>query len=407
MLEKATRAESQSQLLQEQLSEFNDLKITLAHTRNELTLANSQVAHTEQKLLQQKTDLLEMGEKFRFEFKTLAQSILEEKTQKFTELNGKQMNEILHPFKTQLGEFRQKVEDTYDKESKERFTLGKEVERLINMTQQVSLEANNLTSALKGNNKLQGNWGEMILESILETSGMAKNREYFLQEFLRDNAGNIIKDEFGKGLQPDAMILYPDQRRVIIDSKVSLLSWNECCAHSDVQEQQRLLQEHIRSIRQHIDGLSRKNYPRYASALDYVLMFIPIEPAFVEALKGDHGLWKYAYDKNILLVSPTNLFAVLRIVADLWNVEKQSRHAIEIADKAGALYDKFAGFVENFELVGKKIEDASGAYSSAKKQLVSGPGNITRKVEELKKMGANASKQLPDRVLLTLEDENS
>lgn len=316
------------------------------------------------------------------------------------------MSAILTPLKTQLVDFKQKVEDTYDKESKERFSLGKEVERLISMTQQVSLEANNLTSALKGNNKMQGNWGEMILESILENTGLTKNREYFLQEFIRDNAGNVIKDENGKGLQPDVIIVYPDQRKVIIDSKVSLIAWDESVAQADISEQKRLLQEHIKSIRQHIDGLSKKNYPRYASALDYVLLFIPIEPAFLEALKTDVQLWKYAYDKNILLVSPTNLFAVLKIVADLWKVEQQNRNAIEIANKAGSLYDKFAGFIDNFELIGKRLTEAGTIYDNAHKQLTSGRGNITGRVEELKKMGANAQKQLPDKLLQELGEED-
>lgn len=405
LLALTNRVSELSDTLEQKSADNKQLQLHKDALLERATLAESHNKFLESQLANQKTELNEIGEKFKFEFRNLAQSIMDEKAQKFTEVNQQKMNEILNPLKTQLGEFRQKVEDTYDKESKERFTLGKEVERLISMTQQVSQEANNLTTALKGNNKMQGNWGEMILESILESSGMAKGREYFLQEFLRDNAGNVIKDEHGKGLQPDAMIIYPDQRKVIIDAKVSLVAWDECCAQSDAAEQKRFLQEHIKSIRLHIDGLHRKNYPRYALALDYVLMFIPIEPAFLEALKSDHSLWKYAYDKNILLVSPTNLFAVLRIVADLWKVEKQSRHAIEIADKAGSLYDKFAGFLENFELVGKKIEDASTAYGNAHRQLVSGRGNVTGRIEELKKMGANAAKQLPDRVLLNLEEE--
>ncbi|MEJ7736342.1 MAG: DNA recombination protein RmuC [Chitinophagaceae bacterium] len=295
--------------------------------------------------------------------------------------------------------------DTYDKESKERFSLGKEVQRLIETSQQVSLEANNLTTALKGSNKMQGNWGEMILESLLENSGLSKGREYFVQEYIRDNTGNIIKDENGKALQPDVTIYYPDQRKVIIDSKCSLIAWDQFVACSEAESQKKCMQEHARSIRAHIDGLSRKNYPRFASALDYVLLFIPIEPAFFEAVKTDMQLWKYAYDKKILLVSPTNLFAVLRIIADLWKVEQQNRHAIDIADKAGRLYDKFAGFVENLEMVGKKIGEANQAYEAAFRQLSTGNGNIINKVEELKRMGANAQKQLPDRILQDVEEE--
>jgi DNA recombination protein RmuC len=273
-------------------------------------------------------------------------------------------------------DFKKKVDDTYDKESKERFTLGKEVQRLIEMSQLVSREANNLTTALKGNNKQQGNWGEMILESILNYSGLTKGREFLVQEFLRDNAGNIIRDENGKGLQPDITIVYPDQRKIIIDSKVSLIAWEQCIACDDVDQQKQFLKEHIQSLRTHIDGLSRKNYPRYAQALDYVLLFIPIEPAFLEAVKTDLQLWKFAYDKRIMLVSPTNLLAILKIIADLWKVEQQNPHATEIADKAGALYDKFAGFVDNLEQVGRKLQDAQLSYDNAFKQLSTGRGNI-------------------------------
>jgi DNA recombination protein RmuC len=326
---------------------------------------------------------------------------MEEKTQKFTQMNEEKMKAILDPLKTEIGSFKQKVEETYDKESKERFSLAREVEKLVVMSQAVSQEANNLTSALKGNSKFQGDWGELILESLLENSGLAKGREYFTQEFIRDNAGNIIRDENGKALQPDVTICYPDLRKVIIDSKVSLLAWDAFVSESSIENQQVYLQEHIKSMRQHIDGLCKKNYPKYAQALDYVLLFIPIEPAFLEAVKRDASLWKYAYDKKILLVSPTNLFAVLKIIADLWKVERQNRNAVDIADKAGLLYDKFVGFIGNMEEVGKKITDASDCYDSAFKQLSTGRGNIISKIEELKKMGANASKQLPERLVLT------
>ncbi len=401
--QRAATAESRTVVLEEQLVIFQKLQQEYIDLSNQLATCRSELTFAEEKLAVQKEEVAQMGEQFRQEFRLMAQKIMDERTSQFTEVNAQKMNDILQPFKIQLGEFRQKVEETYDKESKERFSLGKEVERLINTTQQVSQEANNLTTALKGNNKIQGNWGEMILESILESSGMTRNREYFLQEFLKNAAGEVVKDVDGRGLQPDAVIFYPDQRKVIIDAKVSLIAWDACCAEVDVERQKILLAGHTRSIRQHIDGLAKKNYPRYAKALDYVLMFVPIEPAFIEALKSDHTLWKYAYDKKILLVSPTNLFAVLRIIADLWKVEQQSRHAIEIAEKAGALYDKFSGFMENFELIGRRLTEAHMAFDSAHKQIASGRGNITGKIEELKKMGANASKQLPDRLLLELE----
>lgn len=382
----------QQALLHQLQTEHSTLQNLQAHTKN--TLANA-----EEKLANQKEEITRMAANFRQEFQLLAQNILEEKTKKFTEVNETKMNDILQPFKNQLGEFKKQVEETYDKESKERFALGKEVQSLVSMTQQVSTDAHNLTTALKGNNKMQGHWGEMLLESILENSGLAKHREYFLQEFIRDNAGNVIKDENGKGLQPDAIIVYPDGRKIIIDSKVSLVAWDSCVAATEAEEQKKCVQELVKSIRRHADGLSNKNYPHYAGALDYVLLFIPIEPAFLEALKEDKTLWKYAYDKNILLVSPNNLLAVLKIIASMWKVEQQSQNAIHIAKKAGDLYDKFAGFIENFETMGKKITDAAGSYEHAHKQLTSGRGNITGRIEELRKMGVKSTKELPERLL--------
>lgn len=406
LIVRATKADYLHESLNAQNMAYATLSQEYQVVQNQFTALKEKLKNAEEKLALQKEELHKIGDSFKFEFRNLAQNILEEKTQKFTEVNEEKMKAILDPLKNDLGTFKQKVEETYDRESKERFSLGKEIERLVIMTQQVSEEANNLTTALKGNNKMQGNWGEMILESLLENSGLTKGREYFVQEFIRDNAGNIIKDEHGAGLQPDISICYPDKRKIIIDSKVSLLAWDECIRNENKEEQQKSLQLHIRSIRLHIDGLSKKNYAKYALALDYVLLFIPIEPAFLEAVKTDTQLWKYAYDRKILLVSPTNLFAVLKIIADLWKVEQQNKNAIDIADKAGSLYDKFVLFLDNFETIGKKISEANNTYETALKQLSTGRGNVVGKIEELKRMGANASKQLPDRVLLDLESGN-
>ena len=393
-------------LHQQVKQQYHELTIQLNERHTQLNKANedkatlyAQLKSNREKLDNQQNDILRLREQFKLEFSELAQKILDDNSKKFSESNEQSIRQILEPLKTNITEFKQKVEDTYDKESKERFSLGKEVQRLIEMSAQVSHEANNLATALKGNNKMQGNWGEMILESLLENSGLTRGREYQVQEFIKDGAGNIVRDEHGKGLQPDVTIYYPDQRRIIIDSKVSLVAWEQCIGCDDKESQRHLLNDHIRSLRLHIDGLSRKNYPRYALALDYVLLFIPIEPAFLEAVKSDLHLWKYAYDKKILLVSPTNLFAVLKIIADLWKIEQHNRHATAIAEKAGLLYDKFSGFVDNLEGVGKKLEDATTAYTEAFKQLSKGRGNILTRVQELKKMGATANKSLPDRLL--------
>lgn len=405
LLNRAVKAESANEFLKEEFDHYHQLQQEFVAIQKKSSILSTLLESANEKMATQKQEIELIGEKFRFEFRNLAQGILDEKTAKFTEVNEEKMKAILDPLKTELIDFKKKVDDTYDKESKERFTLGKEVQRLIEMSQQVSQEANNLTTALKGNNKQQGNWGEMILESILTYSGLTKGREYLAQEFIRDNAGNIIKDENGKGLQPDITVIYPDQRKIIIDSKVSLVAWENYVSEDNVEVQRIFLKEHVQSLRGHIDGLAKKNYPHYALALDYVLLFIPIEPAFLEAVKTDLQLWKYAYDKRIMLVSATNLLAVLKIIADLWRVEQQNQHAIEIADKAGSLYDKFAGFIENLEQVGKKLQDAQHSYDTAFRQLGTGRGNILSKIEELKKMGANANKQLPDRILPQLNDE--
>lgn len=399
LIGRAVNAESKMELLSREIEAYKALQAEHQILTARFAKAEEAYRNLNEKLNSQKEEFDKMSVKFKDEFTVLAQSILEEKSTKFTQVNEQKMNAILNPLQTQINEFKKKVEETYDKESKERFSLEREVQKLVTMTQLVSDEANNLTTALKGSSKKQGDWGELILETILENSGLVKNREFFLQEFLRDAAGNVIKDEEQRGLQPDAIIYYPDKRKIIVDSKVSLVAWDAYNAATERELQNQHLKNHLKSIRTHIDGLSKKNYPKYAEALNYVLMFIPIEPAFLEALRSDAGLWKYAYDKNILLVCPTNLYAVLRIVADLWKVNQQSANAIEIAKRAGLLYDKFVNFITNFENLGKKIADADRHFQEAKKQLNTGSGNLSSKIEELKKMGAKAEKQIPDNYL--------
>ena len=390
--------QKEAQLLQIQSSN-QQLQKDKEQLLSRIAIAETKLSNTQQMLEEAKINGDILSEQLKLEMEALAERVMRNNSLQMVQRNEEKMVEILAPLKNDLGDFKKKVEETYEKESKERFSLGKEIDRLVKMSEQVSQEANNLSTALKGNSKMQGNWGEMILESILEHSGLTKGREYVTQEFIRDQAGNIIKDDLGHGLQPDVIISYPDQRKVIIDSKVSLVAWEQYVSEPDIMKQELVMKSHIASLRNHIDGLSRKNYPKYAAALDYVLLFVPIEPAFLEAVKKDSLLWKYAYDKKIMLVSPTNLLAVLKIIADLWKVEQQNRNAIEIAEKAGALYDKFHGFLANLELVGKKIGDAQSSYDDAFKQLSTGKGNIIGKIEELKKMGADASKQLPERVL--------
>ena len=350
----------------------------------------------EEQLRIQQEELLNMRNQLNKDFQVLANQILEEKTLRFTDVNKTNMEAILRPLNEKLVEFRTRVEETYDKESKQRFSLEERIRELVALNNQISEDANNLTKALKGNNKVQGNWGEMILESILEKSGLKKGEEYFAQEFITDENGNRIRNEQQNYMQPDIVVAYPGGRKIIIDSKVSLNAYVRY-VETDADEVRIMSEkEHIVSIKQHIDELSRKSYQDYVESLDFVMMFIPNEPAYILAMQLDSGLWDYAYRKRILLISPTNLIASLKVVADLWKREYQSRNAIEIAKRGAALYDKFAGFVETLQDVGKNIERSQKSYDKAFSQLKEGNGNLIRQAEMLKELGVKAQKELPD-----------
>jgi DNA recombination protein RmuC len=328
---------------------------------------------------------------FETEFKNMAQTILDEKTQKFTELNKTNMDSILKPLSDNIESFKKKVEETYDKESKERFSLGDRVKELLELNQKISKEATDLTRALKGDSKKQGNWGEVILERILEKSGLERGREYSTQESYRDDHGNIFR--------PDVVLTYPVDRKVVIDSKVSLVAYEKYASSEDSDEQKLFLKEHIRSLRSHIDSLSLKKYDELVKSLDFTMMFIPIEPAYLEAVREDEDLWHYAYNKRILLISPTHLVSAIKMIADLWKREFQNRNAEEIAKRGGLLYDKFVGFVENLEKVGKNISQAGKSYDEALNQLSTGRGNLVNQAEQLKKLGLKTTKDIPLSVL--------
>jgi DNA recombination protein RmuC len=387
--EKAEALEKYKKIIE---GERNELAIQLA--KAEERFENSKTSYNELK-----TTITSMGETYKAEFKNVANEILEQKSKNLEETSNKNIKTLLDPLNQDLKNFKDKVDKVYNDEARERHSLESQVKMLVQTSTQVSQQAENLTNALKGNVKQQGNWGEMILSSILENSGLTENREYFLQEFIKDKSGEIIKDENGNALQPDVTIHYPDERKVIIDSKVSLVAWERYMTETDSTLQKGELEAHIKSIKAHIDGLSKKNYPKYAKALDHVILFIPIEPAFLEAVKQDTGLWKYAYDKKVLIVGPTNLLLVLKIVADIWQIEKQSKNAIEIAEKAGELYDKLFGFIESMEDVGAGLNKANQYYEKAMGQLSTGKGNAIKKAEELKALGADTKKQFPDRLI--------
>ena len=387
--EKAEALEKYKKIIE---GERNELAIKLA--KAEERVENARTAYNDLK-----TSITSMGETYKMEFKNVANEILDQKSKSLEETSNKNIKTLLDPLNKDLKDFKEKVDKVYSDEARERHSLEGQVKRLVDSSAQVSQQAENLTNALKGNVKQQGNWGEMILSSILENSGLTENREYFLQEFIKDKSGEIIKDENGNGLQPDVTIHYPDERKVIVDSKVSLVAWERYMSETDPNAQKQALEAHIKSLKAHIDGLSKKNYPKYAKALDHVILFVPIEPAFLEAVKEDTGLWKYAYDKKVLIVGPTNLLLVLKIVADIWQIEKQSKNAIEIAEKAGELYDKLLGFVESMEDVGAGLKKANQNYEKAMGQLSTGKGNAIKKAEELKALGADTKKQFPERLI--------
>ena len=350
----------------------------------------------EDQLRVQQEELLNTRTQLNKDFQILANQILEEKTLRFTDINRTNIEAILKPLNEKLIEFKTKVEETYDKESKQRFSLEERIKDLVALNNQISEDANNLAKALKGSNKIQGNWGEMILESILEKSGLKKGEEYFAQEYITDENGNRVQNEQQNYMQPDIVVAYPGGRKIIIDSKVSLSAYIKY-VEADADDIKVIAEkEHLVSVKQHIDELSKKSYQDYVESLDFVMMFVPNEPAYILAMQLDSGLWDYAYRKRILLISPTNLIASLKVVADLWKREYQSRNAIEIAKRGAALYDKFAGFVETLQDIGKNIERSQKAYDKAFSQLKEGNGNLIRQAEMLKELGVKAQKELPE-----------
>jgi DNA recombination protein RmuC len=358
-----------------------------------------------EKLDTQKKEIEAMGKKFNTEFENIANRILDDKTLKFTKQNQDNLQVILKPLGDNISTFKQKVEEVYDKESKERFSLGKELERLVELNKKVSEEANNLTRALRGSSKAQGDWGQMILENILEQSGLEKNREYFVQEFLKDEDGNLLKNDQGRKLQPDVIIAYPDNRKLIIDAKVSLTAYTRYSESEDPEVQAIALKGHIESMRTHIDQLSNKNYQDYSSSLDFVMMFVPNEPAYLLALKNEPDLWHYAYSRRILFISPTNLIAALKMIADLWKREYQNQNALDIAERGAALYDKFVGFVDSLQSIGTHIDRTQKSYHAAMGQLSEGRGNLIKQAEKLRELGVKTKKNLPSGLMNEADGE--
>jgi DNA recombination protein RmuC len=337
--------------------------------------------------------LNEAKEALTIQFKNLANDILDDKTRRFTEQNALSLDALLKPLQTKLTEFKEQVSTSYANESRERFALKSEIERLSALNVKMSDETRSLTQALKGDSKVQGNWGELVLESILESSGLRKGEEYLVQD------SHTQVD--GSRLQPDIVVRLPEGRHLVVDSKVSITAYARHAESADADTAQIELTAHIQSLRQHIQGLSSKNYSSLygVGSVDFVLMFIPIEPAFLLALKSAPNLYQEALAKNIVLVCPSTLMATLRTVAHLWRQDHQNKNALEIARQCGALYDKFVGFVDDMEKIGQRIDQAQTSYHDAFSKLKTGKGNLIRTAEKVRELGVKPSKALPTGLL--------
>lgn len=372
----------------------------LTEYRKKLNEANIQLAKAEEaienqkeKLTTLKSELENINQKFTTEFKNIASTILEDNSKRFTEQNKTQIGDILKPLGVKIQEFEKRVNEVYSDETKERSALKHQLVELLQKNQQLSKDAQNLTSALKGENKSAGNWGEMILQSILEKSGLRKDEQYRAQK--------SFVSEDGKIFQPDVIIDLPGNKSLVVDSKVSLVAYERFASAENEDEKVIAIKEHIASVRKHIKDLSDKNYQKIyqLNTLDFILLFMPIEPAFSTALQNDRELFNFAFDKNIVIVSPTTLLATLRTVDNFWKQELQNRNVLQIADEAAAMYEKFVGFTEAMIDVGKKMDSSKDSYQTAMSRLSTGPGNVVRKIENLKKLGLKVSKSIDSKLI--------
>jgi DNA recombination protein RmuC len=360
----------------------------------------SELKSLEAKLTENKGEVEKLNEKFTKEFENLANKILDEKSSKFTAQNKENIKNILSPLQEKIKGFEDKVEKTHKESIDYHAALRQQILGLKELNQQMSKETLNLTKALKGDNKIQGNWGELVLERVLEKSGLEKDREYFVQQ-------SFTNDE-GRRILPDVVIHLPDNKKMIVDSKVSLVAYEQYINEEDETLKERFLKEHVASLKRHVEQLSDKKYEDIykIESPDFVLLFIPIEPAFAIALNSDTYLYNKAFEKNIIIVTPSTLLATLRTIDTMWNNEKQQRNALEIARQAGALYDKFQGLLIDLIGIGKRIDESKKEYSSAMNKLVEGRGNIITSVEKLKKMGAKAKKSLPEKIIERAREED-
>jgi DNA recombination protein RmuC len=392
--EKEARIEYLQQRERELQQRENQLQTEVAVLRNTL---GEQQRNAEEKLKL----LADAKQQLTLEFETLAQKILEEKSERFTKQNQVNIENTLNPLREQLTEFRKRVDDVYDKDSKDRTSLRAELNHLQTLNQRIGEEALNLTRALKGDNKAQGNWGEVVLERVLEESGLRKGHEYETQVALSDDAG--------KRRNPDVIVHLPDNKDIVIDAKVTLIAYERYCNAANETERDSALKQHIAAVRTHINGLSLKQYENLSGvrSLDFVLIFIPVEAAFLAAFENDANVFREAYEKNIIVVSPTTLLATLRTVQTIWRYERQNANADAIAKQAGALHDQFALLLQSLQDIGRHLDKSRDAYEQTLDRFSRGRGNLVKRVDDLRKLGAKTKKALPPELLGRAEDDMS
>uniref|UniRef100_UPI003FF05BF3 DNA recombination protein RmuC n=1 Tax=Candidatus Limisoma sp. TaxID=3076476 RepID=UPI003FF05BF3 len=371
--------------------------------RNELEEARIENARLKEKIGNVEAFNNSVREETKAQFKSLAADIFSSQSEKFKEANETRLSEILNPLKEDIKDFKRRVDDTYMNSSKERTLLGEQMKRLMELNMSIGKEARDLTEALSGNTKVQGDWGEMVLEAILVKSGLVEGENYFVQRTKNDDGTQIKNDDNGR-LRPDVVVALPDKKCIVIDSKVSLTAYVNYINADNDDDRQRFGKAHLLSVRSHLKELETKRYQDFVGVgnddrIDYVLMFIPNEHAYMAAMTLDNNLWMEAYEKRVVIISPAHVISTLRLIAQLWTRDKQTKNALKIAEEGGKLYDKFVGFVNDMQTVEQSLGKASEAYASAMSKLHTGRGCIVSKVENLKKLGAKTSKTLPSDML--------
>ncbi len=401
--ERLAQLTQQEEKLREQFGKAIDDKESMRDEKEELGIElakrTSELHNLEKKLLEQRNELEKLQERFTKEFENLANKILDEKSTKFAKQNKENLDQILNPLQEKIKSFEKKVEESHKESIDRHAMLRQQIIDLKGLNEKISSEAINLTKALKGDSKTQGNWGELVLERVLEKSGLERDREYFIQ--------SSFTNEEGKRVLPDVIINLPDQKKMVVDSKVSLVAYERYINEEDKKVQEQYLKEHVNSLKKHIEQLGEKNYQNIyeIESPDFVLLFVPIEPAFAVAINSDNKLYNWAFEKNIVIVTPTTLLATLRTIDSMWTNEKQQQNALEIAKQAGSLYDSFTNLTDELIKVGKQIGTVQGTYENAMKKLT-GRGNLIIRVEKLKKLGAKASKHIDEKLLKRAEEED-